>query len=60
MNIEELREWLTGRLNDAESDLEKIKEANHRGAWPDLISRRVVETETMIYRNILHQIAESE
>jgi len=57
MNIEELRQWLTERLSDVEKDLEGIKESNRNKPLPDIVSRRVIEAEAMIYRNILREIS---
>ena len=57
MNIKELREWLAEKLNDAESDLERIKESNRKMPLPDIVARRVIETEAMVYRNILRKIS---
>jgi len=57
MNIEELREWLAENLSDAESWLERIKESNRKMPLPDIVARRVIETEAMVYRNILRKIS---
>ena len=57
MNIEELREWLAENLSDAERWLERIKESNRKMPLPDIVARRVIETEAMVYRIILRKIS---
>ena len=56
MDLIELRVWLQEHIADEERNLEMIKESNRKMPIPDLISRRVVETQIMDYRNILRRI----
>jgi len=56
MNIIELKEWLEEHIDDEERNLEMIKESNRKMPIPDIVARRVVETQIMDYRNILRQL----
>ena len=58
MDLIELRVWLKEHIADEEQNLEMIKESNRKMPFPDIISRRVVETQIMDYRNILRRIKE--
>ena len=56
MNIIELKEWLREHIIDEERNLEMIKESNLKMPLPDIVARRVVETQIMDYRNILRRL----
>ena len=56
MDITELKEWLKEHIEDEERNLEMIKESNHKMPMPDIVARRVVETQIMDYRNILRRL----
>ena len=56
MNIIELKEWLKDHISDEERNLEMIRQSNREMPIPDLVARRVVETQIMDYRNILRKI----
>ena len=53
MNITELKEWLSEHIADEERNLEMIGESNRKMPFPDIVARRVVETQIMDYRHIL-------
>ena len=56
MGLMELRVWLQEHITDEERNLEMIKESNRKMPIPDIVARRVVETQIMDYRNILRRI----
>lgn len=56
MDILELKEWLKEHIADEERNLEMIKESNRKIPMPDIVARRVVETQIMDYRNILRRL----
>ena len=56
MNIIELKEWLKEHIDDEERNLDMIKESNRKMPMPDIVARRVVETQLLDYRNILRKI----
>uniref|UniRef100_A0A6M3JID2 Uncharacterized protein n=1 Tax=viral metagenome TaxID=1070528 RepID=A0A6M3JID2_9ZZZZ len=56
MDLMELRVWLQEHITDEERNLEMIKESNRKMPIPDIVARRVVETQIMDYRNILRRI----
>jgi len=51
----ELKNWLVEHIIEYERRLEIIKQSNK----PDIIARRVVETQIMDYRNILSKLEDS-
>ena len=56
MNIVELKEWLKDHIADEERNLEMIRQSNREMFIPDIVARRVVETQIMDYRNILRRL----
>uniref|UniRef100_A0A6M3LGE3 Uncharacterized protein n=1 Tax=viral metagenome TaxID=1070528 RepID=A0A6M3LGE3_9ZZZZ len=56
MDIIELKEWLKEHIIEEERNLEMIKESNRKMPMPDIVARRVTETQIMDYRNILRRL----
>ena len=56
MEQSELKNWLRERIADEEHNLEMIKDSNRKMPIPDIIARRVVETQIMDFRNILRRM----
>lgn len=54
--VEELKTWLKAKVIWSERDLESIKESNRKSPLPDIVARRVCETEILCYRNVLRRI----
>ncbi len=58
MNLIDLTTWIEEKITTYERELEIIKQSNKRYPIPDIVSRRVVETQIMDYRNILRKLKE--
>jgi hypothetical protein len=58
MDITELKVWLQEHIIEYERELEIIKESNRKMPMPDIVARRVTETQIMDYRNILKRLNE--
>ena len=54
----ELTEWIEEHLEGKKHDLEIVLGANSKMPFPDLVSRRVVETEILVYRIMLRKVRE--
>ncbi len=54
--VEELKTWLKEHIVQYEGELEMIKESNKKMPLPDIVARRVTETQIMDYRNILRRL----
>ena len=56
--MNEMIEWLEEQLEWKKRELEKVLEALYKMPIPDLVSRRVCETEVLVYRIALRKAKE--
>lgn len=54
--VGELETWLKAKVVWSKRDLESIEASNRKMFLPDIIARRVCETEILCYGNVLRRI----
>ena len=58
MTLEELAVWLDDEIVHKEQELQRVIDSNRKMPIPDLISRRVIESEMLAYRIVRRKIKE--
>ena len=58
MTLEELAIWLEDEIVHKEQELQRVIDSNRKMPIPDLISRRVIESEMLAYRIVRRKIKE--
>ena len=60
MTLEELAIWLEDEIVHKEQELQRVIDSNRKMPIPDLISRRVIESEMLAYRIVRRKIKEAQ
>jgi len=60
MTLEELAIWLDDEIVHKEQELQRVIDSNRKMPIPDLISRRVIESEMLAYRIVRRKIKEEQ
>ena len=60
MTLEELAVWLDDEIVHKEQELQRVIDSNSKMPIPDLISRRVIESEMLAYRIVRRKIKEEQ
>ena len=60
MTLEELAIWLDDEIVHKEQELQRVIDSNRKMPIPDLISRRVIESEMLAYRIVRRKIKEAQ